>query len=141
MRALYDLARDDPRALPDAMAPLAGSAAGLIDTMAALGSDVDRELLAARRPEFEADFAETLRGGAEGVAGDVVLAANDWTFPLEEILAEVDLWVGTEDCNTPPAMSRHLASVLPRCRLFDLPGEGHYCLYTRWQEILGRLMA
>lgn len=140
MRALYDLAASDPHALREAMAPLAASAAGLVDTMAALASAVDRELIAARRPGFEADYAETLRGGIEGVAGDTVLAAGAWTFPLAEIQAEVDLWIGTEDCFTPPAMTRHLASVLPRNRVFELAGAGHFCLYTHWHDILDELI-
>jgi len=141
MRALYNLARADPRALREAMAPLAASPAGLLAAMAASATAVDQDLLAARAPWFEADYAETLRNGIEGVACDTVLAAGAWPFPLEQIRAEVDLWIGTEDCFTPPAMTRHLASVLPRSRLFELPGAGHCCLYTHWPEILDRLMA
>lgn len=141
MRDLYALARADPRALREAMAPLADSAAGLVETMAALAAAVDRELLAAHAPWFEADYAETLRTGIEGVACDTVLAAGTWPFPLAEIRAEVDLWIGTEDCFTPPAMTRHLAAVLPHNRLFELPGAGHCCLYTHWPKILDRLIA
>lgn len=139
MRALYELARSDPRALRAAMAPLAESAAGLLATMAASAPAADKDLLAARATEFEADFAEALRGGVEGIAGDVVLAAGEWTFPLAAIRAGVDLWLGTEDCNTPPAMTRHLASVLPRNRVFELAGAGHFCLYTHWHDILDEL--
>lgn len=141
MRDLYDLARSDPRGMRVAMAPLAGSAAGLLEAMAAMGSAVDRELLSARATEFEADIAEALRGGTDGIACDVVVAAGTWTFPLEQIQASVDLWIGTEDKNTPPAMTRHLASVLPRNQVFELPGAGHCCLYTHWHEILDRLIA
>lgn len=139
MRALYDLARSDPRALRAAMAPLAGSAAGLLATMAASAPAADKDLLAGRSPEFEVDFAEALRDGIEGIAGDVVLAAGEWTFPLAAIRASVDLWLGSADCNTPPAMTHHLASVLPHNRVFELPGAGHFCLYTHWAEILDRL--
>jgi pimeloyl-ACP methyl ester carboxylesterase len=137
IRDIYDLARSDPHGLRVAMAPLAGSAAGLVETMASLASAVDKELLSTRVAEFEMDFAETLRGGVDGVVCDILLAANEWTFPLEHIPASVDLWVGTEDCNTPPAMTRHLASVLPHSQVFELPGEGHFCLYSHWHEILG----
>jgi len=140
-RALYDLAGTDPRGLRDALAPMAGSPAGLLATMAASAAAVDQELLTARAPEFEADFAEMLRGGVEGIACDIVLAGGGWTFPLAEIQAEVDLWIGTEDCITPPAMTRHLASVLPHNQVFELPGAGHFCLYTHWTDILDRLLA
>lgn len=141
MRDLYDLARSEPRALREALAPLAASAAGLVEAMAALTAAVDRELLCARAAEFEADFAEMLRGGAAGIACDVVLAAGVWTFPLDPIRASVDLWIDTEDCNTPPVMTRYLASVLPHRQLFELPGAGHCCLYTHWHDILDRLTA
>ncbi len=141
MRALYELARSDPRGLREAMAPLAESAAGLLATMAASASATDKDLLAAHAAGFETDFAEALRSGAEGIACDVVLAGGAWTFALKQIQANVDLWVGTEDCNTPPAMSRHLASVLLHSQLFELPGEGHFCLYTHWHKILDRLMS
>lgn len=140
-RSLYDLARSDPRGLREMMTPLANSATGLLAAMAASAPAADQMLLAARSPWFEADFAESLRGGIEGIACDFVLAAGEWTFPLAEIKARVDLWLGTEDCNTPPAMTRHLASVLPHRQLFELPGEGHFCLYAHWHEILDRLTA
>lgn len=139
LRAFWDLARSDPRALHEAMAPLAGSPAGLVATMAASAAQVDKNLLAARAAQFEADYAETLRGGVEGVAGDLVLAAGDWAFPLAEVQARVDLWIGAEDRLAPPVMSLHLASTLPNAVLRELPDEGHFCLYTRWIEILDRL--
>lgn len=140
-RALYDLAGADPRGLRDALAPLAGSPADLLAAMAATATAVDQKLLAARAPEFEADFAEMLRGGVEGIACDMVLATGAWPFPLAQIQAEVALWIGTEDCNTPPAMTHHLASVLPHNQVFELPGAGHFCFYTHWTDILNRLQA
>ena len=140
LRSLYALAQTDPHGLRRELAPLADSAT-LFAVMAASAPAVDQALLAAHRSWFEADFAESIRGGIEGMACDVALAAGEWTFPLEQIQASVDLWLGTEDCITPPAMARHLASVLPHNQLFELPGEGHYCLYSRWHQILDRLAA
>jgi len=138
--SLYDLARSDPRGLREVMAPLGSSAAGLLTAMAASMPLVDQALITARSLEFEVDLTEALRGGIEGIACDFVLAAGEWTFPLAETQAEVDLWIGTEDCNTPPAMTRHLASLLPHSQRFELPGEGHCCLYKHWSEILDRLL-
>jgi pimeloyl-ACP methyl ester carboxylesterase len=140
-RALFDMARTDPRALRLAMAPLAGSPAGLRATMAASAPAADQALLASRAAEFEADYAESLRRGIEGIACDFELAAGEWPFPLAEIQTSVDLWCGAQDCNTPPAMTRYLASVLPHQQLFELPDAGHYCLYSYWSEILDRLTA
>lgn len=138
--SLYEQARSDPCGLRDMLMPLAVSPSCLLETMAAIASAVDRALLAARTPEFEMDLAESLRGGIEGIACDFVLSAGAWPFQLEEIRAKVDLWLGMEDCNMPPAMSRYLASALPHNRLFELPCEGHLCLYSHWHEILERLL-
>lgn len=138
-RSLYDLARSDPDGLREMMAPLATSPAGLLATMAASMPTADQAVLAALAPEFEADITEALKDGIEGMACDLALAAGEWTFPLTEIRASVDLWIGTEDCNSPPAMTRHLASVLAHNQVLELPGLGHCCLYTHWPEILDRL--
>jgi len=140
-RSLYDLARSDPSALRQIMTPLAGSATDLLAAMAASMPIVDQMLLATHRQWFEADFSESLRSGIEGIACDFVLAAGEWTFPLTEIRATVDLWLGMEDCNTPPAMTHHLVSVLPHSQLFELSGEGHFCIYTHWDDILSKLMS
>lgn len=140
-RSLYELARADPRALREATAPLSNAPASLIESMAAAMPAADQALLAARAAEFETDFVEALHGGVEGFASDFELAAGEWAFPLQQIQASVDLWSGSEDRNMPPAMTRHLASVLPHSRTFELPGEGHVCLYTHWTDILDRLLA
>lgn len=137
--ALLALAGSDPNGLREALAPLANSPAGTLTGLAASMPAADQALLAARAQAFEADISEALRGGIEGLASDFVLAASEWTFPPAGVEASVDLWIGTEDRNTPPAMTRHLVSVLPHSQLFELPSEGHCCLYAHWQEILDRL--
>jgi pimeloyl-ACP methyl ester carboxylesterase len=138
VRSLYDLARSDPGGLREIMAPLVSSPASLLAAMMASAQVADQALLAARSSWFEQDFAEVLQSGVEGMACDFVLSAGEWLFSLEEIQANVDLWIGTEDRNTPLAMTRHLASMLPYSQLFELSGEGHFCLYTHWNEILDR---
>lgn len=138
-QSLYELARADPDGLRTALAPLADAPAGLITAMATTMPAADQAVLAARAPAFEADVATALRCGVEGFASDFVLASGEWSFPLTEISASVDLWIGSEDRNMPPAMTRHLASVLPHSQMIELPGAGHVCLYTHWNEILDRL--
>lgn len=138
--AFYALASNDLHGLRNAMAPLAGSPTGLVETMATSAAPIDQTLFAARGSEFVVDYTEALRGGIESIARDVELAAGTWTLPLTEIMAETDLWVGTEDCSAPPPMTRYLASVLPHSRVFELPGAGHFCLYTHWQAILDQLL-
>jgi pimeloyl-ACP methyl ester carboxylesterase len=74
------------------------------------------------------------------MASDFELLSRDWGFPLAAIKTEVHLWGGTEDGNTPPAMTTHMASVLPNSRTFMQQSEGHCVLYTHWEEILVRLV-
>lgn len=141
VHGLYELARVDPQALRQVMEPMATSPAGLLAAMAAAAPAVDRSILAAHAQQFEADFAEALRGGIEGIAADFVLAAGAWGFPLADIGTAIDLWIGSEDCNTPPAMTRYLVEALPNAGVHELRGAGHFCLYTHWPQILDRLLA
>jgi len=59
---------------------------------------------------------------------------------LDAINNETQLWSGTEDCNTPPAMTSYFSSVLANSQTFMLQNEGHCVLYTHWEEILARLV-
>lgn len=139
-RGLYDLARSDRSGLREVMKQLASSPATLVETLAASMSPPDQRLLTARSVNFEADFAESLRSGIEGVVSDFELASGEWPFYLEEIRSNVDLWVGSEDCNTPAAMTHYLASTIRQSQMHELPAAGHFCIYTHWAEVLDKLM-
>lgn len=136
---LYALAQANPDELRATFAAVAPTPAALLAAMSASAGDWDKQVLQDRAAEFEAEYTQTLRGGVEGVASDFVLLSNPWGFPLDEINTEVLLWCGTDDCNTPPAMTNYLASVLSNCHTHMLPGEGHFALYGHWEEILERL--
>lgn len=136
----YALAQADPDELRNAFAAVAPTPAALVDALSSSASEWDKNIINARRPEFETEYAQTLRGGIEGVASDFVLASKNWGFPLDGINAEVHLWSGTADQNTPPAMTNYLASQLSNSRIFMLPGEGHFALYRHWEEILQQLV-
>ena len=139
-RSLFKLAGSEPQQLREAMAHLGGSAANLLTVMAMLMPVSDQTQLASHCLEFEEDFTESLRNGIEAISCDFVLASSAWPFPLSEIHAKVDLWIGLDDCNTPPAMTHYLASVLPNNQLFQLADTGHFCLYSHWSEILDHLI-
>lgn len=138
---LFALARADVPAFSNIINAMAADAETVFASMAATMSRSDSNYLAAQRPAFIADYGATVATGAEGVINDLVLAANPWGFAPEAIRCPVDLWVGSEDSNTPPAMTRHMASVLPDSRVFELPGAGHCCLYSHWEGILDALFA
>lgn len=137
---LYALAQASPDELRNTFAVVAPSPAALVEAMSASAGEWDKNVLDARHSEFETEYTQTLRGGVEGVASDFVLASGDWGFPLDGIKAEIHLWSGTADQNTPPAMTTYLSSILPNSRTFMLPDEGHFALYKHWKEILEQLM-
>jgi pimeloyl-ACP methyl ester carboxylesterase len=138
--SLYALAQANPDELRNTLAAVAPSSVALLEAMSASLPEWDKIEVNKRTAEFEAEYAQTLRGGIEGVASDFVLASGNWGFPLEGINAEVHLWCGSADQNTPPAMTNYLASIIPNSRTFMLPGEGHLSLYVHWEEILERLV-
>lgn len=137
---LYALAQANPEELKNTLAAVAPSPAALVQAMSASATEWDRNVIDARHSEFETEYAQTLHSGVEGVASDFVLASGDWGFPLGSIDAEIHLWSGTADQNTPPAMTNYLSSRLPNSHTFMLPDEGHFALFGHWDEILEQLL-
>jgi pimeloyl-ACP methyl ester carboxylesterase len=88
-----------------------------------------------------ASYTEATRFGMRGYAWEVRLVAQPWGFQLDEIDVKVYLWHGEEDTSTPPAMAHYMAEAIPNCQATFLPGEGHFLLFTHWEEILTRLLS
>lgn len=124
MRSMERNLRRDPERTLDAV----------IKTM----SPTDAEI--ASRPEIRAmlraDLSEGFRQGSRGAALDVVLLGRPWGFRLDAIPSPVFLWQGEADALATPAMGRHLASQIPRCRATFYPGEGHLIAFEHIQEIV-----
>lgn len=103
----------------------------------------DRALLG--RPQFrdmlQSSYAESARQGIRGFAWEVRLVAGPWGFRLEDIPMTVDLWHGDQDTSTPLSIAQFMAGALPSCRTHFLAGEGHFLLFTRWQEVLSTLVS
>ena len=137
---LYALAQTDQLELRSTFAAIAPTNAALMAAMTASVCEWDKSVLLARHSEFETEYAETLRSGIEGMASDFVLASQSWGFPLEGIKTGSHLWIGTADCNAPPAMTTYIASTLPNSQTTILQDEGHCALYAHWDEILARLV-
>jgi len=137
---LYALAQANPDELRNNLAAIASSPAALVEALSASLPEWDKIEVGKRTAGFEAEYAQALHGGVEGVASDFVLLSGNWGFLLGGINAEVHLWSGSADQNTPPAMTHYLSSQLPSSRTFILPEEGHLSLYVHWEEILGQLV-
>lgn len=137
---LFALAQSNPDELRNTFAAIASSPAALVEAMSASLPEWDKIEVNKRTAAFEAEYAQALRSGVEGVASDFELVSGNWDFPLDGIHAEIHLWSGTADQNTPPAMTDYLSLQLPNNRTFMLPDEGHLSLYAHWEEILARLI-
>lgn len=86
------------------------------------------------------EYAITSHTGVDGVATNIVLNSQSWELPIDNIKTEVHLWSGTNDANTPPAMTAFYSTVLPNSQPFIRQDEGHYALYAHWEEMLERLV-
>lgn len=81
-----------------------------------------------------------LQQGGEYVTEDFRLAANAWGFRVEDIRTKVFLWHGEADPQFTPAMTRYLAQHLPTPEVNIIADEGSLLLYSRWREILQKLV-
>lgn len=70
-------------------------------------------------------FGEATQNGSDGYAQDVINVSRPWPFDLSEIKKEVHVWQPEDDTSTPPAVARHLKSVIPKCHIHYVPNAGH----------------
>ena len=106
-------------------------------------SDADRTLLS--RPEMRAlllrNYLEATRAGMRGFARESIIVSSPWSFSPADITVPVYLWHGEDDANVSLSAARHLAKTIPNCQARFLPGEGHWLILSRWEEILSELLA
>ena len=106
-------------------------------------AECDREIIeqpGIRRMLTES-YAESARNGIRGFLVELRVLSEPWGFRLEDIPVEVHIWHGEEDTSTPLSMARYMAAVIPRCRLRVFPGEGHFLLFSHWEEIFRLLLS
>jgi len=75
-----------------------------------------------------------------GFVDDILLSAEPWPFPLQEIRSEVHFWHGTEDSHSPFGRVKPVMDALPDKRVHRIDGGGHFLIYEHWREILGSLL-
>jgi hypothetical protein len=137
---LYALAQSNPVELRNIIAAIAPSPTALVSTVLESVIAWDKNVVQSRQEEFVTECTEMLRTGIEGISSDYELFSKSWGFPLEGISTKTHIWCGTADCNTSPAMTTYLSSVLTNSQTYMLQDEGHYALYPHWEEILARLI-
>jgi pimeloyl-ACP methyl ester carboxylesterase len=84
---------------------------------------------------FEDGMKEAFKQGGAGWVGDISAGLN-WGFSPEEIQTPVKIFHGSADELLFAEMGRRLAKQLPHAVFQLYEGEGHYCLYKHWSEIL-----
>ena len=89
----------------------------------------------ALRKMFEDGMKEAFKQGAAGWVGDV-FAGKNWRFTPEEIQIPVKIFHGSADELLFAEMGRRLAQRLPHADFQLYEGEGHYCIFKHWSEIL-----
>lgn len=104
--------------------------------------DVDKAVLYS--PQNVEIFVLAIREGfrldSRGVAQDDILINQEWGFDLAEVKPRIDIWHGEADVNVPIQAAMFLRDVLPHTHATFLPGEGHFFLLNRWEEILSELV-
>ena len=121
------------------LVPLARLSSRLATEIVWLGSSKpEMEIVrgAERRAAMASTTPQMLRQGAGGIVEDMKLVTKPWGFDLDEIRARVLIWHGDADSFVPRESSEHLVARLPDCRLIPCPGEGHFLIYERIEEIL-----
>ena len=89
----------------------------------------------ALRKMFEDGMKEAFKQGAAGWVRDVFACIN-WGFTPEEIQTPVKIFHGSADELLFTEMGRRLAQRLPHADFQLYEGEGHYCIFNHWSEIL-----
>lgn len=84
---------------------------------------------------FEDGMKEAFRQGGKGWQEDIFACIN-WGFNPEKIKISVKIYHGSSDEILFHEMGRRLATQIPNSDFQLYDGEGHYCLYKHWAEIL-----
>jgi pimeloyl-ACP methyl ester carboxylesterase len=96
------------------------------------------------RPEFVGfldGMSEMFRSGNRGALWDARAFACPWEFRVEDIRMKVYLWYGEADGNVPLQMGEYYKRAIPECGATFYPGEGHFIMYSRAEEILRTLIS
>jgi len=103
--------------------------------------EADREILSDRQATemLLPAMSEAYRNGANGAAWEAALLVRPWVFRLQDITIPVEIWQGEADVNAPLQCAEYLRDTIPNTHLTVFPGEGHFLILQRWEEILAFL--
>lgn len=126
----------------DGLARIA-SAEGFFQLILSMSSERDQSLYATEqfRSAYLRCLVEGFGPGPAGYIQDLVNALNPWPFAVEQIRVPVNFWYGELDANPThsPDFGKTLSRRLPLHTHSLLKGEGGSLLWTRSDDILGKL--
>ena len=82
------------------------------------------------------DLARRSPTAARATVQDVRLDLSPWGFRLQDVARPVHVWHGDLDRMTTIEHGIYLADEIPHATLHRLPHEGHWLMYTHFDEIL-----
>jgi pimeloyl-ACP methyl ester carboxylesterase len=93
-----------------------------------------------QRPEvrtlFEFEGVRTSRTAGKAAVQELEIFCRDWGFALADISIPVHLWQGDADMNVPASHARLQHEAIAGSVLHECPGEGHFLIFDRIEEIL-----
>jgi pimeloyl-ACP methyl ester carboxylesterase len=101
-------------------------------------SDPEKAVLSQPRAaeRVVATLAEATRQGGRGLADDMRVLLEPWGFSPGDVRVSVALWQGDQDTFVRDTTAEAYAQSLAVCRVTACPGEGHFFLDLRMNEIL-----
>ncbi|HEX3803181.1 MAG TPA: alpha/beta fold hydrolase [Solirubrobacteraceae bacterium] len=132
------------RGLGDAVLPAVARHPELITRVVAAHaapSERDRLARSDERAAASQSFLDATCAGVGGLIDDFLTYAFGWGFDPREVDSEVQLWHGASDPLVPVEHALQLAAMLPNCRVFIDPDEGHHFFRSGLGEILAALVA
>jgi pimeloyl-ACP methyl ester carboxylesterase len=79
--------------------------------------------------------------GVGGLVSDYGVYGREWGFPVEEVYNQVQLWHGGGDPLVPLDDVLQLAALLPHCKIYVDPEQGHHFFRGSLEQILRALTA
>ncbi|KZK99850.1 MULTISPECIES: alpha/beta hydrolase [unclassified Pseudovibrio] len=143
LKGMVSLACDDPDRLEADIAGMA-TAEWLWQMIEGMSGEEDRAFYASASfaPLYRDALASGFAQGAAGYARDTRLAMGRWSFNVENIKQDVQLWYGLKDTSPvhSPDFGSTLATRLSCSELHQIAAEGSAILWTQADAILSRLV-
>lgn len=142
----YTTAGTDPEVLiarlVQAADEIRANPASHVATLSPEMTEADRRVVsdAGIRALLAENFAEALRGSADGWIDDAIAFRSPWGFDLADIQVPVLLWHGQDDVFSPVAHARWLADQIPDAIMSIRPASAHFDALTVMPDVLSWLI-